>query len=73
MDVLTTDRLIIGKLIQRIRDEYEEMPGLDLSLEQAARLWALDLETCQHVLARLHDLKFLVRTADGRYRRPSAL
>jgi len=73
MGILTSDRLRFAKLVQRIREEFEEAPGLELDVEEGARFWALERGTCALVLSRLHDLKFLVRTIDGRYRRSSAV
>ncbi len=37
-------------LVERIRLEYDEMPGLSLTLGQAARFWQLDQETCRLAL-----------------------
>jgi len=73
MGILTSDRLRFAKLVQRIREEFEEAPGLELDVDEGARFWALDRDTCEVVLARLHDINFLVRTAAGRYRQFSAV
>jgi hypothetical protein len=37
----------------RIRAEFAEMPGLKLTLPQAARLFNLEKERCERVLGRL--------------------
>lgn len=37
----------------RIRAEYQEMPGMSLTLPQAARLFNLDLTDCARVLDTL--------------------
>ena len=37
----------------RIRAEYDEMPGLNLTLPQASRLFACDATTCTRALMRL--------------------
>src|SRR6187455_2620592 len=37
-------------IAQRVRAEYLEMPGLNLTREQARCLWALDADTCDQVL-----------------------
>jgi hypothetical protein len=58
-------------LLQRIQSEYREMPGLILTEDQATRLWALDRDTCRHVLAALLERRFLKRTAGGAYVRAS--
>ena len=59
----------IGVLTQRIREEFDEAPGLQITVEEGVRFWALDAETCAMVLSVLHHAGFLVRTEDGRYRR----
>jgi hypothetical protein len=43
------------------------MPGLCLTVQQAARLWNLDLATCEDVLRELVDAQVIVRTDDGRF------
>lgn len=53
----------------RIRGEFNEMPGLCLTLQQARRLWALDDATCARVLERLTSEGFLRRNATGIYLR----
>ena len=57
------------QLLNRIRSEYLEMPGLRLKREQARRLWGLDDQTCVELLERLIDEKFLCCKADGSYAR----
>jgi hypothetical protein len=59
----------LDALLQRVCGEYMEMPGLRLSLSQAGRLWGLDLQTCETVLAFLVARRFLHRTTDGRFAR----
>jgi hypothetical protein len=54
-------------LLQRIRSEFHEMPGLCLTLPQAARLWNLDAQISQAALHALVNGGFLTRTDDGRY------
>jgi len=58
-------------LLQRIENEYREMPGLSLTEDQASRLWSADSQTCRHVLAALLERRFLKRTAAGAYIRAS--
>ena len=55
------------RLVSRVRAEYLEMPGLKLTLPQACRLWQLDANTCQAILKRLVDERFLHCTAEGSY------
>ena len=47
------ESLVSALLLQRIRAEYLEMPGLNLTAAQAQRLWGLDGATCDMVLAAL--------------------
>ncbi len=56
-------------LLHRIRGEFLEMPGLHLTLPQAARLWHLDAVTCDAALRALIDTGFLRQTARGAFRR----
>lgn len=58
-------------LLQRIQNEYREMPGLILTEAQARRLWGIDGKTCRGVLAALLERRFLRRTAAGAYVRAS--
>ena len=36
--------------VERVRGEFLEMPGLRLTVPQAARLWGLDPTACEEVL-----------------------
>jgi hypothetical protein len=49
-----------------IRAEYREMPGLNLTLPQAIRLWTADPGTCAETLDALVRKGFL-RRVGGRY------
>ena len=49
-------------LLHRIRGEFLEMPGLHLTLPQAARLWHLDVETTDRALRTLIADGFLRQT-----------
>ena len=59
----------VEDLLDRVRGEYLEMPGLRLTCAQASRLWGLDAETCEQLLLELMDRRFLQCTPDGRYGR----
>jgi hypothetical protein len=61
----------MNTLVDRIRAEYIEQPGLRLTEAQACRLWRLDEPTTRYALAELTGAEFLSRSADGRYARPS--
>jgi hypothetical protein len=55
--------------LQRIRAEYLEMPGLQLTREQAGQLCGVERALCRIVLDALVVQKFLCVTSDGRYTR----
>ena len=57
----------INALLQRVRGEYLEMPGLRLTEGQARRLWGMEPALCQAVLEVLVDAGFLTRTRDGAF------
>lgn len=57
----------VEAVVTRIRAEYREMPGLQLTFAQARVLWQLDVPTCSAVLQTLVDEGFLVGTSDGRF------
>lgn len=42
-----------AELLRRIEAEFREMPGLRLTLSQAARLFSVDLLECERVLQTL--------------------
>jgi hypothetical protein len=56
-------------VLQRIRAEYLEMPGLTLRPEQVQRLCGVDSTLCQRVLEALVDSGFLSKRPDGAYGR----
>jgi hypothetical protein len=60
--------LVLQKLTQRIREEFEETPGLRLTVSEGARFWGLDEFTCRQVLVRLRTSGVLAADADQRYR-----
>jgi hypothetical protein len=56
--------------LRRAEAEFLEMPGLQLTEAQAARLWASDSALCHAVLTRLVETRFLVRTRNAGFARP---
>jgi hypothetical protein len=64
---------LLTNLVQRIREEFEEAPGLRLTLGEAARFWGLDEPIAERVLARLFATGFLVLGDDGRFQQSEAL
>ena len=57
------------EILERIRSEYLEMPGLRLKSEQLQRLCGVDRTICEQVLKVLVDMNFLARKPDGAYAR----
>ena len=55
--------MTVTAVIDRVRAEFVEMPGLELTLPQAVRLWGLGADDCRHVLDSLADAGFLKWTA----------
>ena len=53
----------------RVRAEFLEMPGLTVTVAQAARLWALDTDVCSAVLSALEEARFLRRTRQATFAR----
>jgi hypothetical protein len=56
-------------LLNRVKSEFIEMPGLRLRVEQAQRLWHLDRTVCEALLQSLVQAKFLRQYADNAYSR----
>jgi hypothetical protein len=55
--------------LRRAQAEFLEMPGLQLTEAQAARLWSFDSALCSAVLTALVDSHFLVRTRNASFSR----
>jgi hypothetical protein len=45
--------VVILKLVQRLREEFEESPGLRVTIDEGARFWGLDEDVCEVVLSQL--------------------
>jgi hypothetical protein len=56
-------------LLNRLRGQYMEMPGLALTMSQVQRLCGVDASICKALLAALVDARFLRLTGDGKYQR----
>ena len=52
-------------LVDRIRAEFIEMPGLQLTVAQAARLFGTELSLCRDAIDTLIASAFLRRTRTG--------
>lgn len=57
------------QMLERIRAEYLEMPGMRLKLEQVQRLCGVNRSDCKAVLESLVEAKFLCVKPDGSYAR----
>jgi hypothetical protein len=68
-DVTGAVGALTSDLLNRIRGEFREMPGLTLTLRQASRLWNLDAVTCDVALRILVEERYLARTRRGTFRR----
>lgn len=55
------------EILQRVRAEFIEMPGLRLTRAQARRLWALDEAVCDAILTTLVEARFLVHSGNVAY------
>ena len=62
-------KLAAPHILQRIRAEYLEMPGLSLTPEQVQRLCGVERSVCESALALLVDSGFLSMRPDGAYGR----
>ena len=56
-------------LLERLRAEYREMPGMRLTAAQVQRLCGIERTICQDVLDQLVAAKFLWVSAHGTYAR----
>lgn len=57
----------VAEWVDRIRAEYDEMPGLSLTRDQMVRLFGLDPATCDVVLDLLTRARVLRKTSFGTY------
>ena len=59
------DDTTIDALVQRVRAEFLEMPGLRLTPAEATRFWGLGPAECGHVIDALIGSAFLRWTSAG--------
>ena len=57
--LLQDDAMSFAAVVDRVRGEFVEMPGLELTLAQAVRLWTLGTDDCRYVIDALVDVGFL--------------
>jgi hypothetical protein len=61
----------LQSVIQHIRGEFLESPGLRLTPWQIQRLWNLDVDECRAAVQKLLDARFLREERDGTFVRTS--
>ena len=74
MSAIPQPKILVGRLLDehllnRIRAEFMEMPGLQLTDKQVQRLCGVERTPCQLVLDALVEMRFLCAKADGTYAR----
>ena len=62
------DELFVTAL-RRVRNDFLEMPGLQLTTAQGARLWAFEHDLCRDVFEALVATRFLTRTRGSMFAR----
>jgi hypothetical protein len=50
---------------KRVRAEFEEMPGMTLTMPQASRLFGIEREICKTIVERLVTTSYLKWTNSG--------
>lgn len=55
------------KLMQRIREEFEDAPYLRFTVDEAAKFWGLDSAVCAQVMSGLVATGFLAGGLDHRF------
>ena len=61
--LLVANDMSFAAVVDRVRGEFVEMPGLELTLPQAVRLWTLGADDCRYVIDALVDAGFLKWTS----------
>lgn len=57
----------VRETLNRIQGEYQQLPGLRLTLAQAQRLWHMDRSTCRALMGALVDARYLSLDTDGTF------
>ena len=55
----------VEAVTRRVRAEFEEMPGLVLTENQAAKLFGIEQKVCRDVIDSLIDESYLRKTRSG--------
>jgi hypothetical protein len=73
MTTMTMADMSEDRALDKLREEYESLAGLRLTLSQVARLLDVDQEQAKHLLERLETEGLLLEAAGGIYRRSAPL
>ncbi|MGE3510821.1 MAG: hypothetical protein AB7N65_18260 [Vicinamibacterales bacterium] len=57
--------MTVELVTQRVRAEFEEMPGLTLTEHQAAKLFGIEQKMCRDVINQLIHASYLRKTRSG--------
>ena len=68
-DAAAGREMALADAMRRVRADFLEMPGMQLTPRQAARLWHFDADFCDAVLTALVEKRFLVKTRDHKFTR----
>jgi len=52
-------------VVRRVRAEFEEMPGMTLTMRQASRLFGIERDVCRTVFEGLVRMSYLKWTPSG--------
>ena len=55
----------VESVTKRVQAEFEEMPGMTLTMPQASRLFGIERETCKTIVERLVTTSYLKWTQSG--------
>jgi len=61
------DTPLVADALVRIKGMFEEMPGTEWTVSDAARLSGLETSVCRAILDALRHAGFLTQRADGSY------
>jgi hypothetical protein len=65
--MMVPGHVTVSEWLQRIRADYQEMPGLSLDRVQMLKMWGLDPFLCDALVDALVAARVLRRTAGGAY------
>lgn len=55
----------VDTVVERVRAEFDEMPGMTLTMLQASKLFGLNEELCRSVVEQLVSAEYLRKTESG--------